>query len=616
MAKKKKSTSKPKKEREEIVEIGSLQDEWQYADQALSDVRDIWEEHEKIFFNREKGQLSEEAAKSNVNDGHLSTAIIQRTQRILAQEPTGRTQALDSTDQGKAHLMDAILRKYIIPNANAQYDHLTKLKLWVIYSQIYGSMPLLVDYVVKDDYVGPDCWIIPIRQYYPQPGVKQPQDMDYCFVDSFVTVEWLKGRNRDYWQNIDDLLEKIDEEDGKKRSEYEYQSYAEKEWGSSDHGGTGRFAQVLIRTKYERDRWVTYAPDYQDVGPLRDIDNPHQNGRLPIVVKETIPLLDRSVGLGDIERGKPVQKAINSLTNLYMDAIKYSIFPPMIINRQGVVPSSIQWKPMAKWFETIPNSIRQLQLSPAGINSFNNAAGHLIANLNNMLGTSDLSVQKDVDPSMGKTPQAVKYQVAKESAADMWERQSLEAALEDLYDRYIDLMAIRQEKPIELSLFEGEIEEIASLYPDVVEMFEDGTGGKLTIKPEAIEGRYRFFIDSGSTIAKDEAMQNQALTGILQVVMGNPAVIQAIREKGKDLDMGELLKHWLLTSGVVGADKMITDYQLPVNQPAPNQAPGGPQIPPGGPEGAQMGSTPGGGVGQQFQDPQIRQVAEQLFGNG
>jgi hypothetical protein len=320
--------------------------------------------------------------------------------------------------------------------------------------------------------------------------------------------------------------------------------------------------------------------------------------------------------LGDIERGKPVQKAINSLTNLYMDAIKYSIFPPMIINRQGVVPSSIQWKPMAKWFETIPNSIRQLQLSPAGINSFNNAAGHLIANLNNMLGTSDLSVQKDVDPSMGKTPQAVKYQVAKESAADTWERQSLEAALEDLYDRYIDLMAIRQEKPIELSLFEGEIGEIASLYPDVVEMFEGGTGGKLTIKPEAIEGRYRFFIDSGSTIAKDEAMQNQALTGILQVVMGNPAVIQAIREKGKDLDMGELLKHWLLTSGVVGADKMITDYQPPVNQPAPNQAPGGPQMPPGGPEGAQMGSTPGGGVGQQFQDPQIRQVAEQLFGNG
>jgi len=581
------------------IRVEDLQGEWGQADSSLSALREIWDKNEQIFLNLEEGQLAEQAAKSKTNDAHLSTAVIQRTQRIMAQPPGGKVQALDTKkDAGKSMLMDYIRRNYIEKNACSQYPFLTKLKLWVIYSHVYGSMPVLVDHIVSDKYIGPDFWLIPIRQWYPQPGVYQVNDMDYCFIDSFVSAEWLENRPKSTWKNLDELLRQLKDKKGKSKNSYPYRSYIQQSWGGDDYGGKGKFAQVLLRTKYEKDRWITYAPDFIDVGILREIDNPHENNQLPIVVKETIPLIDRYVGWGDLERGAPMQKATNSLINLYLDSIKYSIFPPTIINRQGVVPSSIKWSPATFWYETIPNSIREHRISPTGQNTFNNAFGILVSMLNNMLGTTDLSAVRNIEPSMGKTPQALKMQAIRESAADSWERQSLEEALEQLYDRMIDLMANKQDKPIDLNLFKGEIDKIKELYPDVVEVYESGKFGKITIKPEAIKGKYKFFIDSGSTVAKDTALENQALSGILSLLIKTPAMIQAFREKGKDIDLAELIKRWIITSGIQNADEIVVDFKPEMQ---PGAAGGQPQQP------VDL---------SQIQDPLIRQAAQQVFAQG
>lgn len=596
----------------EKVRVENLQDEWGHCDDSLSDVRNMWEDHEKLFYNKEAGDLGDETSRSKVNDAHLSTAIIQRTQRIMAQPPTGKVEVLDSTNQGKGQLLSLVLDKYVKPNANAQYSHLTKLKLWTIMSQVYGSAPVLVQYRADDDYVGPDFRIIPVRQYYPQPGTHQTNEMGYCFVDSFVTMDWLLQRQKKTWKHIDKLYKQLKDTEGVTRDSYDHQSYAEKEWGGNQWGGEGRFANVLLRTKYMRDRWVTYAPDFQDVGVLRDIENPHKDNQLPIVVKETIPQLDRSFGIGDVERGAPAQKAYNSVLNLALDSAKFSLYPPMVVNRDGVVPSSMKWEPGAMWFETMPNSIRELQLSPQRLNTFGNLSGTLISTLNNMLGTTDLSTYHDrVGPSMGKTPQALRMQAVKESAADSWERQSLEVALEELYNKFVNLLAKSTPKPIDFGIMRGEIQNIAKVYPDVEEMFEgnaDTEYGKLTIKPEQLEGEYKFYIDSGSSRVQDEAVQNKALTSIMQIILKQPAVIQAMRERGKDIDMGELTKRWLLTSGIDSVDKIIVDAAQQEQQQGQPQGPQGQ----GQPQRPQRPNVDPG----QFQDPRVQQMAQELFGGG
>jgi len=600
MARKKKKTFAVRFSSPEKVRVEDLQGEWSQSETSLSSLRSTWDENERLFLNLEEGELAEEAAKSQVNDVHLSTAVIQRTQRIMAQPPSGKVQALDEkNDKGKSLLMDFIRRFYIEKNARSQFSFLTKLKLWVIYSQVYGSMPVLVDYVVSNGYVGPDFWLIPIRQWYPQPGVFQVNEMDYCFIDSFVSKDWIEQRPKATWKNIDKLLSAIKDKQGKAKESYPHRSYVQQTWGGDAYGGKGKFAQILLRTKYERDRWITYAPDFVDVGILREIENPHQNDELPIIMKETIPLLDRYVGWGDVERGAPLQKATNSLINLYMDSIKYSLFPPTIVNRNGVIPSSLNWSPAVFWYETIPNSIRQFQISPTGQATFNNAFATLVSILNNLLGTTDLSAIRNIEPAMGKTPQALRMQAIRESAADSWERQSLEEALGQLYDRMIDILATKQEKPIELDLMKGEIEKIEEVYPDVVEIYESGEFGKVIIKPESIRGKYKFFMDSGSTVVKDTALENEALTGVMSVLLKTPVLIQAMREKGKDIDLAELVRRWLMTSGIQGAEEIIKDFN-PEQMGQPNVAGEEPQQPE-----VDINS---------IQDPMIRQAAEQIFG--
>lgn len=614
--------------RNDRIYVPRINDEWRYCDQGIERLRPMWRANEKLFFSDDRGKLANAEAKSNVNDAHLATAIIQRTQRVMAQPPTGTVQAMDRNDRGKSMLHSILLDRYVKPNANAQFSHDTKLKVMTIYSQLYGYQPMLVDHRVTDWYIGPDFWLIPVDQYYPQPGVFQPNEMDYCFVDSFVSLEWIANRptgEKYGWKNIDELISAIKSKEGKSKSGYDYQTYQETKWGGIDYGGKGRFSRILLRTKYMRDHWITYAPDYQDVGCIRDIANPHDNGRLPIVIKQTLPLLDRPAGYGDVERGASTQRAYNSLLNLYMDTVKYSLFPPMIVNRNGVVPSSMQWTPGAMWNETIPNSIRQLQLNPQGTNTFNNVAGFLASQMNNMLGASDLSIQKDVDPGLGKTPQAIKMQAAKESAADAWERDSIEEALEDIYDRFVDLMGKKIEKPIELQLFEGEIDNIAELYPDVTEYFESGSNGKITVKGDMVKGSYRFFIDSGTTMLRDTALENQTITAVMTMLLNttNPqtgvsTMRESLQQKGKDIDMGELVKRWIMTSGISGADKIITDF-VPT-QPAPGMDPmmqggqamdpnTGQPMPP--PDPAAEAQAQGG-----FADPDIAAVAQQLFGGG
>ena len=172
---------------------------------------------------------------------------------------------------------------------------------------------------------------------------------------------------------------------------------------------------------------------------------------------------------------------------------------------------------------------------------------------------------------MGKTPQALKMQQIKESAADAWERQSLEDFVEDLYDRMIELLSVNQPKPIDLNLFAGEIDQIKEIYPDIEEVASESKGGRYRIKPEMLKGKFRFFIDAGTTVQKDALEENQSLTAIIQLIVQNPQVRQELQAKGKDIDIGELIKRWVITTGVKDSDKIVVDFKPETQPMAANQ---------------------------------------------
>ena len=599
--------------------ITKYEAEWNYCDTALDTIRSEWRDNEQVFYNQDKGPAATDT-KSNVNDGHLSTAVIQRTQRIMAQPASGRVDYIDRKDRGKEQLLNLVLQRYIIPNSNAQYRHLMKIKLTSIYSQIYGKQPVLTYYRADDEYVGPDFQLIPIDRYYPQPGMFQDGDQDYCFVDQIQTLEWFKNLSKSTWKNIDVLIKAV--KDHKEKITYVNQSFNEKKYNIDLEG-------VLVRTKYMRDKWVTYAPKFTEAGILREIDNPDIKSRLPVIVKQTVPMLDRSTGWGDVERGKPLQLTENSIINLTLDSAKNKLMPPMIVNPKGVVKNTMQRKAGAIWEETIPNSIRPLIQGNEDINTSNNLSGMVLSALNNLLGTTDISSSRNVDLGMGKTPQALKMQQVKESAADTWERQTVEDFVEELYDRMVDMISQNQSKPIDINLFSGEIDKIKEIYPDIEEIYSTGGEGKYRIKPDMLKGKFRFFIESGTTQQKDQQEENQALTNVISL-FGTPfgsALLQFMQKKGKDIDFAELVKRYIVTSGTQDSDKIVVDFKQEVAPGQPEgqsiqpegMPPGMPGQPPT-PEGLPVQGPPQGMPQQQepnlqgINDPQIMAAAQAIMG--
>lgn len=528
----------------------------------ISEIRSTWEDKEAMLLGVPTDSQTK-STKSKVFDPRLSTFVFERAARVSAQTPTGRVQALTSADTGKSMLMNLILKNYVYPNARTQFDLITKSRLLDVYSNVYGSFGWLVDYHVRSDYVGPDVSLIPVRNIVPQSG--KHNDLDYLHVRSVVSKKWLLGRDTKNWKNIDKLLEQTS---NKAVQDTDYSTYNERTFDAQSllSAEQDDFEQIEIITRYEPDRWITFSRDTKLI--LRDIPNPQQNGRIPVVMKHAFPLLDRFFGLGEFERGQTLQMAINSLINLYLDGVKMSIFPPLKIYLPDLVAKTISYEPAAKWIlkSNNPAAISEMQFSPQGINSFNSTYQFLLAALSNQAGTTDTTITSSADITQGKTPQALKMVANRENARDNWDRFMLEKALEETFDRFIDLLSTRQEKPIKLNLFADEIKMIQQANPDLGEMYESGKYGELVIKPTDInDTKYKFFIDAGSSMKLDDQDQNAALTSIMGLILKLPGALDQAMHMGKviignqSVDVGEVFKRWITTSGVGQADKIIQE---------------------------------------------------------
>lgn len=554
-----------------------LKSRYEGAEAALRKIRDDsafpWTDREALFLGINRDKASEEA-RSNVNTQDLQNLVIDGASRVMAQLPTGRSQVMTRADRGKNQLMNLLLEKHIFENTHSvQHPWKVKLRMWDMYSRIYGAMPMLAVWRVDDEYTGPDAYLINPRHCRFQPGKTTVQECDYVFVDSWVSVSWLEGRDKKIWKNIPELLRRAkDDRDSKQGADERDLTYIEQQSRDGFVGEEGKFGQILLVTQYEKDKWTTFSPKYDIT--VREIKNPNNDNRIPIVMKQCYPLMDRIYGLGEFERGRTLQYAVNSLVNLYMDGVKMSIFPPVILTGQNAVPASIKYEPFAKWVETQPNSIRRHEVSPGGLNTFERTYAFLKSALLNMGATTDTSVSTNTDPGQGKTPQALKMQENREGARDAWDRHMMESAYEELCNIFVNMFGAQQEKPIRLDIFKKEIETLQGLYEgeNILEVFTSGEYGQLTAQPDAFKfGEepipVKYYVDAGSSSKKDDKTENENLGAIMALVMKNPQIMEALQAKGLQLDMAELFKRFFISSGVQDWDKILIEQNNPTGNP-------------------------------------------------
>ena len=531
----------------------------------LSTKRALWDKVEQLFHGQINDGISAKT-KSRVFDPKLATLSLERSYRVMSQLPTGKVIGIGSNDLGDAKLKSLLMDKYVLKNANAQFDFLTKMRMVDLYSNIYGNFFTLTDWDVKTNgYMGPDVWLLNIRDVFPQVGAVSLEDSESIIIRTWRPLSFFEGlrKNKEY-KNIDKIIVKLEELAGSKqnRDSNSLSKREENQYGNQQSTKNGGYYECL--TRYEKDRWVDVCVDADT--EFRDTKNPQDNGELPVDCKYSIPLLDDFMGFGDFERGASMQMMINSLWNLYGDGVKMSIFPPVAIDKNNIAsPSSIQWNAAAKWlFRGNPSaSVTPLSLTPQGIQTFNNVYQVATSSMLNMFGTTDTTVTSQTDPGMGKTPDAIKFQAARENTRDNADRFFMEQYLSKVMKKMVNLLNKKQNGKLEIRMFKEEIDLLAKEYPEIRDQYNEETG-KLAVKKGKSSMLYDFEIVQGSTYAVDQKSQQENLQMLLelyqrsQTPQGN-TLVNDLAVSGYNFNFGELFKRSVSMSGIQDWDKILTE---------------------------------------------------------
>jgi len=501
------------------------------------DYESDWDVHQQYIINFDPYEamligevydtVSMRVDKSKITDSYASTLARDRADRVIAKLPEGETVSVGIADTGKSLFMDILRQKWIQPNANAQRPYMEKLNLWQYYSSVYGYMPMFYDWTTSNTgYVGPDCWLFNPRNLVPQQGRVSIEDMDYVTALVWMSKKAIQNiiddeKEDDGWNraalreiiemNVDDITETDQYND----------SYVTRK---REPSGTKK--GICFATRYEsgpKGRWITFTPDHGCV-EVRNVKNPHKNGRIPFVIKYSQPLFDSFYGLGDFQRAKPLQFARDGLTNFYFASLKRNLAPGIIVNTNGVVKHTLDvTKANPVLMETIPNSIRPMPTNTAGLSTYQAAQSALTGSLQTLYGTGNASApgSETLNPQQGKTPAAIEMFSATEATRDGAERRHLETAIEQLTDGWFSLVVNIGTENIPVDLFAEDVKEVMRQHPDLMDIFkkkgkmklnEDGTAASLTIDPKKLKGvEYRFNISRNSTAQINKAKQLQEL---------------------------------------------------------------------------------------------------------
>jgi hypothetical protein len=539
----------------------------QAADDSLVNKREMWKEHENLFLGNLDDKISD-STKSKVFDHKISTYIIESEARVMAQVPVGKVKAISKNDMGASALMNLILDKYVVPNANAQLPFLVKLRMLHRMSKIYGNAFYMVDWDVKQNgYVGPDMWLISPWDIFPQVGATSLEDSEYIIVRSWKPLSFFeKLRKADGYKNLDTVITKLKQSTGDKQSrdsDSKTQREEDMETGVSGTKGDG-FYEVL--SMYERDRWVDVVPA-AEYTVIRDGKNRGIEGELPVGNKWAIPMFEDFMGMGDVERGKSMQYVMNSAWNLALDSAKMSIFPPVIFNKDIIIPSSIKRVAGANWIARgNPQLAAQaIQLSPQGIQTFQSIYQSANAALLNQFGTTDTTISSNIDNSFGKTPQALKQQAARENSRDAWDKFYIEIAINQIMKKMVNLVSQKQSSAISVRLFGEEIKTLFKKYPELQSQYDPKTGDLKINKSQTGSVLYDYEMVSGSSFAVDKQAQQENILALINLLLQNAQMgqqgitspfLELLKVEGTSIKFSKLLTS-LVSENINNWDEIV-----------------------------------------------------------
>lgn len=557
-----------------------LSSQFAAAKTSQDGLRPGWEDAEQLALT-ELANSDQNKRKSRISIGDLSTIVLERSGRTVAQLPSGKVRPVSEVDEGTCRLLELALQRYVIPNANDQYSLEEKVFLVDYLSDVYGGLDVLSYWRVDDEYVGPDCQILSPRDVFWQAGKRNKKSAEYVFVSTFVSVDWLKQRAKSkQWKSgaINKVIKQIEDNAAKPSAREDSNRQTVNDARQNQTTTWGDTQEIELVTKYERNgkrRWISFLPDF-DNEVVRNISPNHP---FPVISKlPLLPQIDSIQGQGAFKRGASLQKTLDSITNLTHDGLKFAIFPITKYKGSVVKRSTLKWQPGGFWNMSDLDAVSEHSSGNRVLSTFLPIQQFLGAKMLNQNGTTSTQVaETDKVSGYGKTPKALELQSQRESTMDRLARKRLEAFYGDLIESWISLLCSKQEKPFEFYVYDEEINQLKAMGHEVElnkgyksrknargkEVIVFGSA-KCVIKKGDMKGKYRFIVDTSSSMMQDESEEHERLSGIMSTILqvGGDNIDGLLSRDGETLKFSEIFKRWIITSGVKDWDSFFQDVPI------------------------------------------------------
>lgn len=507
-----------------------------------------WDEREQLFHGRYKHP--DEPTKSILSTGELTTLSIDGACRVMAQLPSGRFINLNGNN-GANMVMNLYFEHYVLPNAIQGGTMLRKLRVIDLYSRVFGTMPVFIDWVLSENYTGPDLLLVHPRRFRPQAGKVSIGEMEYTFIDVEVSREWLESKKElEAWKDLDKVLEKHSKEEGGGTPEIDR---------SPEERGKTKTGITLRHIVMSNGDWMI-----QDVATDTVlVEEKDWFGCFPVSAKHQYPRLDNFWSYSDFERGELTQKSLDSISRFYLDTVQDSINPPRIIDPEKVILPSLKTK---DWYVKNGeyNAIQIQNASPKGLETYQSTYQILKANLMSLGADTDTSVSSSVDVGFGKTPEALKQQGERKGARDAWDSYMMKEFIEDAFTKMANMIQHKGIDTISFRLLGSSIQKIIEQYPqeDFSILGPDWENGNFEIPVEAIKGQYRYVMDEGSNLMKKDDTGSK-LMELTKMYFQFPEIQQDLAMRGQRFDVGEAFKRMVIDQGIQDSEKIIITNENP-----------------------------------------------------
>lgn len=381
---------------------------------------------------------------SKVSDPLIRTAIIRKTSRLINSKLRGQLVPREGGDVIKAKINNSIL-DYQWDLADEGGSMLEKTALADMQTRLFGASFALTYWAVKKQgedilYEGNELKVLDNRDVFVDYTANHVKNANWVQVREFVAVEDLEKRNKDslepVYKNLDEL-KKLMSSDKKHsvsdRRDNLYDSITKEIRGLEDRVGTdGAFPTIEVVTEYRKDRWYTFVPRFKLL--LRDVENPYDHKRIPVVQLRYYPVGDDVYGESEVESVLPLQRAANAMLCGFIDEMNLTMKPPIkVANNSSVRMDTIVYGPNAVWLTgDSVNNVVEHQGGGEAVRNFQTVYPALKAAFNEAIGETTQGMS-DLDPmAQNKTATEVKSFEKQKQSRDQYNQIYLEQYLKDI----------------------------------------------------------------------------------------------------------------------------------------------------------------------------------------